>query len=111
MSTPFTEFDIGYNEHVIDTVEFDADTIDFCFQTPMFSEKLKCYVKLMDSDTQSELLNGRGEIVIEENYDDKVYLSFSGFGYQDEEMTRRVNTCQYEVWLDGNARARVIVYI
>jgi hypothetical protein len=111
MSTPFTEFDIGYNEHVIDTVEFDADTVDFCFQAPMFTEKLRCHVKLFDTETQTELLNGQGEILIEENFDDRVYLSFSGFGYVDEQMTERIRTCQYEVWLDGDSRVRATLYV
>jgi len=110
-STPFTEFDLGYNEHIVDTVEFDQDTVDFCFQAQMFTERLRCHVKLFDAQTQAELLNGRGEIVIEENNDDRVYLSFSGFGYHDEEMTDRLRTCQYEVWPDGNARVRTTIYI
>jgi len=110
-STPFTEFDVGYSEHVIDTVEFDEDTVDFCFQAQMFTDKLRCYVRLFDAETQAELLNGRGEVDIEENHDDPVYLSFSGFGYLDEQLTERVRSCQYEVWLEGNARVRTTIYV
>jgi hypothetical protein len=111
VSTPFTEFDVGYNERVEDTVEFDADTVDFCFQAPMFSEKLRCHVRLFDAETAAELLNGRGEAVIEENYDDRVYLSFSGFGYLDEQMTERVHSCRYELWIEGDGRVRTTLYV
>ena len=111
MSTPFTEFDVGYNERINDSVEFDADTVDFCFQAPMFTEKLRCHVTLYDSHTQAELLNGRGEAVIEENNDDRVFLSFSGFGYLDEYMTERVNSCRYELWVEGNGRVRTTLYV
>ena len=53
MSTPFTEFDVGYNERINDSVEFDADTVDFCFQAPMFSEKLRCHVLPRQEAVQS----------------------------------------------------------
>jgi hypothetical protein len=111
VSTPFTEFDVGYSEHFIDTVEFDEDTVDFCFQAQMLTDKLRCHVKLFDAETQAELLNGQAEIVIEENNSDRVFLSFSGFGYLDEQMTERIRTCQYEVWLEGDARVRATLYV
>ena len=111
VSTPYTEFDVGYNEHIMDSVEFDGDTVDFCFQANMFTERLSCYVRLFDAETQAELLNGRGEVDIEESNDDPVYLSFSGFGYLDEQMAERVRACQYEVWLDGSARVRTTIYV
>lgn len=111
VSTPFTEFDVGYSEHILDTVEFDSDTIDFGFQAPMLTDKLRCHVKLFDAETETELLGGNGEIVIDENSDSQVFLSFSGFGYADEEMTERIRTCQYEVWVDGDSRARATLYV
>jgi len=112
VSTPFTEFDVGYEEHILDTVEFDSDTVDFCFQPRMFTERLRCNVRLFDAETQAELLNGRGEVVIPEDNDDRVYLSFSGFGYADDYMTERVRRCQYEVWVDdGSGKVRVTIYV
>jgi hypothetical protein len=111
VTTPFTEFDIGYNEQIIDEVEFDGDTVDFCFWAPFSVQPLRCFVRLSDADTQQTLLNGEGDIMIEGDNDDRNYLSFSGFGYLDDEMTTRVHSCRYEVWLDGDARARVTVFV
>lgn len=111
VSTPFTEFDVGYSEHVQDEVEFDSDTVDFCFWAPAASHDLRCHVQLMDPDTQQVLMNGTGELMIEGGNTDRGYLSFSGFGYLDETMTTRVGHCQYEVWLEGDSHVRVTVFV
>jgi hypothetical protein len=111
VSTPFIEFDVGYNEHVVNEVEFDGDTVDFCFWAPASSEDLRCYVQLTDPETLQVLTNGTAELLIPGGDDDRRYLSFSGFGYLDEAMTTRVGNCQYEVWLDGDSHARVTVFV
>jgi hypothetical protein len=111
VSTPFTEFDIGYNEQISGEVEFDGDTVDFDFWAPFSIQPLKCYVRLSDAETNQSLLNGEGNLDIAGENDDHNYLSFSGFGYLDERMTQRVGKCRYEVWLDGEARAKVTVYV
>jgi hypothetical protein len=111
VSTNYTEFDIGHNEHVVDEVEFGNDTVDFCFWTPYSHTSLRCYVRLMDADTDEFLRMGEGELRIADDNDDRSYLSFSGFGYYDEQMTQPVSRCKYEVWLDGEGRTRVTVFV
>jgi hypothetical protein len=111
VTTPFAEFDVGYSEHVRNEVEFDADTVDFCFWAPASADRLRCYVQLIDPDTQQVLTNGTAELVIESGNDERNYLSFSGFDFLDESMTSRVGRCEYEVWLDGDSHARVTVFV
>jgi hypothetical protein len=111
VTTEFTEFDVGYSEHVIDTVEFHGDTVDFCFWAPFSVQPLRCFVQLTDAETQQTLLNGQADVMIEGDNDDRNYLSFSGFGFLDDQMTERVKHCQYEVWCEGVARARVTVFV
>lgn len=111
VTTEYAEYDIGYNEQLNGEVEFDSDTVDFCFWAPFSVYPLRCFVRLSDYDTQAYLTNGEADIMIEGDNNDKNYLSFSGFGFADEWMTQRVNRCRYEIWFDGEARARVTIYV
>jgi len=112
VSTPFREFDIIAPEHHLNEVSpFSEDTVDFCFVPQPFTSPLQCIVKLFDADTQAELFGGYGEVQLAENAGEPVWLSFSGFGWEDERMTRRVSAVQYEAWLEGSGHVLVRVFV
>ena len=112
VSTPFTEFDIIAPEHHRnDVAPFTDDTVDFCFEPKPFTSPLRCVVKLFDADTQQELFGGYGETQLAENAGEPVWLSFSGFGWVDEQMTKRVSAVRYEAWLEGSGHVLVKVFV
>jgi hypothetical protein len=112
VSTPHTEFDIIAPERYRDEVSpFWEDTVDFCFVPKPFNSPLRCHVKLYDVDTQQELLGGYGVTDLPGNADEPVWLSFSGFGWVDEQMTRRVSAVRFEAWLEGHGHVLVRVYV
>lgn len=111
MSTIFTEFDLMANEQVSDEAEFELDTIDFCFRAQPYAGEIRCFVKLWDYWDGSELLNGQIDFLIKENDQNDHYVSFSGFGYHDDERGHPIGKVKYDVWLDGDDRVRVQVLI
>ena len=112
MSTPHTEFDIIAPERYRDEVSpLPEDTVDFCFVPKPFTSPLRCFVKLFDADTQQELLGAFGEAQLPANAGEPVWLSFSGFGWDDEQMTTRVSRVRFEAWLEGHGHVLVRVYI
>lgn len=112
VSTPYTEFDIIAPEHYRDEVSpFSEDTVDFCFVPKPFNSPLRCFVKLFDADSGQELFCGLGENTLAANAAEPVWLSFSGFGWLDEQMTRRVSAVRYEAWLEGQGHVLVRVYV
>jgi hypothetical protein len=112
VSTPHYEFDIGQSERRIEEAEFDNDAVTFCFGVHGLNKAMRCYARLYDAETQAPLSGGDGDVEIEEEArDDKVYMSFSGFGYLDEQMTEPVRKVGYEVWVEGPETVRVTVYV
>jgi hypothetical protein len=100
---PFREFEIIAEQHEEGEIEFEHDTVDFCFIPKPNTETIKCFVRLYDYDTRAELTNGYGELEINKDSTDKKYVSFSDFGWDDEEMTMPVSKCRFEAWLDGDS--------
>lgn len=112
VSTPFTEFDLIAPERYTDEVSpFDADTVDFCFVPKPFTSPLTCAVKLFDAETGQELLGGFGEVNIAEYSDEPVWVSFSGFGWVDSKLAKRVSAVKFESWLTGNGHVEVRVFV
>lgn len=104
MSTPEGErFEILDNQEVEDEVVFESDVLDFCFIPKPDTERMKCCVRLYDADTQAELTNGYGEVVIEKDSTDRQYISFADFGWYDEERTMPVDRCRYRTWIEGDS--------
>jgi hypothetical protein len=100
---PYREFEITADQRLEDEVEFEHDIVDFCFIPKPNTEQIRCFVRLYDSETQAELTNGFGELVIEKDSTEKQYMSFSDFGWYDEGMTMPISRCRYETWVDGEA--------
>ncbi|MGH9243665.1 MAG: hypothetical protein ACRD29_04980 [Acidimicrobiales bacterium] len=111
VSTPFREFHITDNEHYEDEVEFDHDTVDFCWVPKPDTARMTCYVKLFDAQTLAELTNANGELVVNANDTQRQWMSFSGFGWHDAAMTMPITRCRYEAWIDGTASIVVEMFV
>ncbi|HSV65937.1 MAG TPA: hypothetical protein VLJ59_08550 [Mycobacteriales bacterium] len=110
------EYDITSPERIERKFELETDWLDFCFQPKpyYFNSPVRCFVQLYEvrDDAQGpEFLNGVGHVDLPENSSDPVWLSFSGFGYEDGAMTTPVRSCWAAIWLEGNGSSRVAVYI
>jgi hypothetical protein len=111
VSTLLGEFDITHNEIKEDEVEFGSDVLGFCWIPKPDTERMTCYVRLFDAETQAELTNGRGELVIEANSTERKWMSFSGFGWYDEARSMQISRCRYEASIDGTESITVEIYV
>ncbi|WP_405497628.1 hypothetical protein [Streptomyces sp. NBC_00096] len=107
------EFDITSNEIRDGLVAFEADTLAFRFTPRPQTGRLECTVELREyiggGISGNVMLDGRTTTVIEPDQTGEIWLSFGGFGWQDEARTRPVGLCHYRVELDGDSTVRVAI--
>ncbi|MFI8106591.1 hypothetical protein [Streptomyces sp. NPDC086023] len=105
------EFDIGCNEIRDGLVSFRPDTLAFRFTPRPLTGRLECTVELREylggAFGGKVLTTATTTIDPDQTFD--TWLSFSGFGWYDAQMTRPIGACHYRVSLDGTDTVRVAI--
>lgn len=93
-------------------LEFENGLVDFGFSRATGGdEQVTAHVRLSDPETYSEFTGGLAEVELPTGTSQKVWLSFSEFGWRDDAMTVPIDQCSYEVWLEGTDSCTIDVEV
>ena len=100
----------GNDRQSADLFEFENGIVEFHFSRKTGGDDpVTAHIKITDPVAYREVTEQ--SVTIEPDTTQKVFISVSGFGWRDNEMTVPIAECGYEVWLEGAEDAEIDVEV